>query len=221
MKELGYIQGEYDFNAKTFKPLSREKSLMWSTKINNLYPFKRIVESDYLTYTLVDFCFSLDLKRDFIPVEIMMDRAKIKNNILCLDKEDFFIHLCTHLYKEAINTIDVVWGSDLNLIKFCDAREFITKQLDSNLSDKSIMFSIEHNLNYALYFVIYHLNVLYQDGYENKLLERLNITDLTFLNEYGHGILDKPQTWKKDFVARLFSKNNSDELSEMPKYLSI
>lgn len=223
MNSIDYVQGEYNNKTNSFSLLSREKELMWKMKMNNLYPFKKISKSEYIKYTLFDFCFSLDLDLSTEPVELMIFRAE-KNSetgYSYLRNSDFFIHLCCHLYKEATNAVNVVRSTDLNLIKFCDVREFIIGKMDSSSLQEAIQFAKDNNLEKAIYYSIFYLREIYCDGYESSLLDDLQITDDKFLYEYGDKNYGQVCRWKSSFWERLFSEDNTDELVSYPNYLII
>lgn len=223
MQSIGYVQGEYNSKTNSFDPLRREKQIVWKTKMSNLYPFKKISNSDYVKYTLFDFCFSLDLDLDTSSVEMMISKSEedLKAGYYSLKNNDFFIHLCCHLYKEAVNAVHVVRSSDLNLIKFCDVREFIIQNMDSTQLNEALKFAKDNGLEKAVYYTLYYLNEIYCDGYETALLEKLEVENKDFIHEYGEKNYGQVYTWKKSFWERLFADTNEDELVSNPKYLDM
>ncbi|MCL2261927.1 MAG: nucleotidyltransferase family protein [Defluviitaleaceae bacterium] len=223
MNEMGYYEGDYNPKEHKIDKISRRKDILWRTKMNNLHPFLKVQDSEYVKFTGIDFCHSLDLELDTAPVETMLTRTiKYKDDeYRTLNICDFFIHLCCHLYKEATNTMWVYRGSDINLIKFCDVREFILHFMNKETKKEAVDFAIKYNLQKAIYFTIYYLREIYNDGYEFEMLQSLNITDEGFLNNFGEKDYGESAVWKKTFWQRLFSISNEDELKEAPKYLEI
>ncbi|MDI9216427.1 nucleotidyltransferase family protein [Clostridium tertium] len=221
MNELGYIEGDYDESTNSIIKIGREKRILWKNKMNNLFPFKKITNSEYVHIFEFDFCFSLDLDLNNDPVNLMVSRANKENKYghLSLRPSDFFIHLCCHLYKEATNAMWVIIGKDLNLIKFCDVREFFLNKLSKQDIREAIEFSKRYGLEKAVYFTLYYLKEIYNDGYEIELMEQLSIEDNEFINTFGNKDYGKDLEWKKDFWQRLFSNDNKDELQELPRYL--
>ena len=88
-------------------------------------PYVLEVQLPHLRFLEVDINFSLDYKNsEAQALESMIDRAtevSLKGHrIITLDKYDFFIHLCNHLYKEASTFPWIKMQRDMTLYKFCD-----------------------------------------------------------------------------------------------------
>jgi hypothetical protein len=175
MNSLGYIEGEYDKKSKSIIPLKRAKSILWTTRLNNLMPFVKVTESQYAEFIPFDFSFSLDFSRFTEAVDIIVERSVVSGNMRCLKPGDFFIHQCCHHYKEATNVSWINIGSDLNLIKFCDVREYVKNVMQESDLDEMIKTAKEFKVEKAVYFVLYYLNLIYADGYEDA--PRLNWKD--------------------------------------------
>ena len=219
MNSIGYIEGEYDFSNNIINPASKVRKLLWKMKMNNLFPLLKIHTNDFVRCTRYDFSFSLDLSLNENPVEAMLLRAEEYNNGYKLSNSDFLIHLCCHLYKEATEAIWVFENDDLNLIKFCDAREFILKEIDQKTFEKVVEFVKQDiNLEKALYYTLFYLREIYNDGYESDYLNCLNLAE-TFLEEFGKNDFGESVKWKKPFWQRFFSDYNRDELSEKPEFV--
>lgn len=223
MNELGYIEGEYEKDSNKIIAIKREKKIFWNMKMNNLFPFKKISDSDYVKISEFDFCFSLDFDLNYEIVDNMISRVKPQraNSSKYLCDSDFFIHLCCHLYKEATNAMWVMIEKDLNLIKFCDIREFVLHNMNSESIDEAIEIAKKYRLEKAVYYTLFYLNQIYSDGYELEAMKNLNISDDSFIYTYGAKDFGENVTWKKSFWQRIFSNNNRDELTDKPKYLGI
>lgn len=223
LRSLGYIEGEYDENQGQIIPVSREKLMLWKTKMYNLFPFRKLTASDYAKVVNFDFSFSMDLDIKTEPVDIMVGRSeqhqKDKHNYL--RPSDFFVHQCCHHYREASNASWVMLDSDLNLIKFCDAREYILQEMNDSDFEEAITFAKTYGFEKALYFTLYYLNEIYGDGYEEALMHRLDIQDLSFLNAFGENDFGYSIQWKKNFWQRIFAESNKDEINEQAKYADI
>lgn len=199
MKKMGYVQGYFDRKAKKIRTITREEELFWKLNMSNLYPYVKTIENEYLEAYKVDFRFSLDDSRNESAVNEMLDSFHNKQ----MRYEYYLIHLCTHLYNEAIKVQFVKWGKDLNLIKFCDIREFIHKFCDDEVLYKAILFAQKYNYEKAMFYVFYYLGEIYEDGYEKDILKKLNI-DEDSLNTYKIYSIDKEKSWKTDFWVRFF-----------------
>lgn len=84
---------------------------------------------------------------------------------------------------------------NLYLITFCDIRE------------------VGLVLQKQLYFVLYHVMQIFEDGYEEKVLEQLGIQDTSFLYTFGANTNKASRVYKTDFLTRLFSCGNEKELT--------
>jgi hypothetical protein len=216
MKSYNYIQGDYDSEGDIIKEFCQEKNIAWKLKMHSFPSFTKKCESEFLHSFQIDFSFSLDLNKDIEPVKEMIEGSK--NNIF-LENKYFFIHLCCHLYKEATGAFWVNSSSDLNLIKFCDIREYIINFMDKQSLKESIIFAQKYNLEKSLFYTLYYLKEIYDDGYEYELLDLLNVNDTNFLNYFGEYDLSSELKWKKTFWERVFSENNKDELKDEKTYL--
>ena len=108
-------------------------------------------------------------------------------------------------------------AKDLNLIKFCDIREYMLHYVNEAEKNEAIRFSKDYCLEKSIYFAMYYLNLIYSDGYENQIMDNLNIQDKQFLNSFGEGKNDE-SFFKRNFWERFFSCNNKDELTSKPSF---
>lgn len=214
MQSEGYEQTEYDDTSKTQVPIQRKKAIFWNLYMNNAYPFRKNIGDIFCERVNFDFCFGID-KNNRKIVSDMLSRMGEKKQ---LNSYDFFIHLCTHLYKEAVNDIWIWSGSDNNLVKFTDVREFSIKYMTENDFNRALDIAEEEggNLLKAIHYTLYYLNEIFQDGYEQDLISRCKIYDNEYLQYFNENV-----RFKKNFWERLFSYSNAEELKELPKYLKL
>src|SRR4030095_6237084 len=128
---MGYIQGTQDTQRGVLVPLTREERLLWHLKVFETPPFAKMVDDIYASLWgvfYVDLSFGLGFaEADNVPATVLADAADI-GGFRPLSVVDFFIQLCAHLYKEASNESWIEHDQDMNLIKFCDVREYTLKQ---------------------------------------------------------------------------------------------
>lgn len=210
IKSLGYIQGQYITSQDIILPIDRKTDITWKMKMSHLYPFVKQIHSNYLPAIKCDFRFALNDELDPEPVNEMINCSKDGK----LEYYHQFIHLCTHLYEEAKKEAYTSLGKDLNLIKFCDIREFVLKFMKDEDFNKAIEFAQKYNLSKAVYFTLYYLNMIYNDGYEQKNMEKIKIDDEKFLTSYGKTTLEDTGVWKRDFWDRIFSGYNMDAMDK-------
>ncbi len=220
MKELGYVMGKYDPITKEIKQVSREVDVFWKINLNNLHPFVKSMDNIF-EYFDVDFSFYLDMAKNHQSTVEMLERGIYRNiggqSLYCLDVEDFLIQVCTHLFKEATNVFWVSQKADLNLIKFCDVREYVLQyqyEIDWDLFIERVR---KYGYDKAIYYCFYYIKVLFNDDFCDQILAGFDL-DENFLNEYGQNDYDKSVKWEKDFMNRLFSVDNFSEIKEVSMY---
>ncbi|MCM1285692.1 MAG: nucleotidyltransferase family protein [Acetobacter sp.] len=221
LNDLGYYQGEYDSKTDTIIPFNAKKRILYNTKMYNLLPYIKIVNNAALKTNLFDFSHSLDFDLKNNIVEEMIEAASFNDGVWELKPAHFFIHMCCHHYREGSHASWILIGKDLNIIKFCDVREYVVNCMKHDDILEAIDFAKKHNLQKAVYFTIYFVKEIYDAGFEDEILNSLDISDESFLYEYGENEYDEVKTRKKDFWTSLFDHNNKDEIQELPKYTSI
>ncbi|WP_369819362.1 hypothetical protein [Tissierella sp. P1] len=95
------------------------------------------------------------------------------------------------------------------------------QRMDSDKLKYAISIAKGYNCAEAVYYVLYYLDKIYHDGYEEEALNELAINDNSFIFKYGEKDFGRAIKWKKAFFQRLFSLNNKDELESIPNYLKI
>lgn len=221
LKELGYQSGMYNWQTGEVDAVSREEELLWSMHIGNLHPRTKKMDSEYCKYVTVDFSYDVDLQKNYLASRLLLENA-VKTTFLgqetyLLNETDFLIHLCIHLYKEASNAQWVIYHNDLNLIKFCDVREYLLT-IAGNLDPGRFCQRVrELRAEKGVYYTFHYLDYLYSETYSQTLLKDLGMDDTGFLDEYGHLDYESPKLWKKSFYDRFFSLSNLEELVETSK----
>lgn len=136
MSELGFMQGTYDIVSGKMEPISRAEKVRRTIFTHELPEFVKADDRLLEKVVIVDFNTQLQWRGVKGPdptslasklledaVEISVEGVGIK----VANPEDFLLHLCMHLYSEAVyfhwHTNWVRDKNDLNLIKICDIRE--------------------------------------------------------------------------------------------------
>jgi hypothetical protein len=216
LNEIGYIKGRYDAVNNIIKKDTRANIITWKIYMSNLHPYIKRSDSEIFPYYKLDFRYALDDSLNKEPIN------EIINDVLASGKvkpAHYLVHLCTHFYDEAKYSACLYAAKDLNLIKFCDIREFILNFCnDSDINDM-LEFVIRYHLVRAVYYTMYCLNEVYSDGYENRIMQSLNVSDESFLRTFGDNTLTDNNVFKKTFLQRLLSCGNADELTLPVKFL--
>ncbi len=216
LTDLGYKQGKLDLVNHTITSLSRTEEILWKTKMSNLYPYYKLTDNEIYPVFKLDFRFALDDSLDKSSVNEIVDFTA-QNGFT--SQIHYLVHLCTHFYGEAKHTLSIYRAKDMNLIKLCDIREFALYCLTSkDQIEELLQFSRKYSLEKAIYYSFYCLSLVYNDDFSQEILQRLDIKELDFLHTFGDNATNENKVFKKDFWDRLFSCDNSDELSERPKF---
>jgi hypothetical protein len=157
MSDLGFVQGKPKPDG-SFLAHSREERVLWSMKMFNLLPYHLRRASMFAPVISVDFAFGMLFEHtEDVSKELLINEAVIGGQ-KTLSVHDFFLHLCTHLYKEATMEATIAVGQDLNLIKYVDVREFILLHrlaLNSGLlRERAIQLSVQKPVYFALQGVV-------------------------------------------------------------------
>ncbi|PAK36514.1 nucleotidyltransferase domain-containing protein [Bacillus safensis] len=221
LKKEGFIIGKYDWATDQEIPIEREEEMMWRINAGNLYSHIKRSGEDFLKVHRVDFSYDVELKKNYEATNALLDAAEEKpffqTDVYLLQPLDFLIHLAFHLYKEATNVQYVYLHADLNLIKFCDVREYVMFAEEQNQLDWHALQERAKELGAekALFYTFTFLDLLYQTNYIDEL-KQLDMSDQSFLEAYGENDFGSSKIWKKSFVERFFSLDNRDELEEEP-----
>lgn len=210
MLALDYVQGDYDYSTSQIRMNSREKEVSWKINMNTLPTFVKLDDSKEVEFFMVDFSYSLNLDKKLEPVEEMIQQG-CKGLLL---PEHFLVHLCCHLYKEATGAIWIYTDCDINMIKFCDIREYVLQQINEEQLIQAARFANRFGLQQPLYFTFFYLQMIYNDGYEQGIMNLLDITDKDFVLSPSSKHSEEHYQWKKTFWERLFAYSNREELGQ-------
>lgn len=136
LTKAGFKQG--NIRNGEFIPASRKEIIESKMMRGETVPYIREVNLPYLKYLEVDINFSLDYKNSEDDVlEALIERSCIREidgiSIPTLEKNDFFIHLCAHLYKEATTLPWIEMHRDMTLYKYCDIYMLLSEMTDSDI----------------------------------------------------------------------------------------
>lgn len=119
----GFKQGNVR-NGK-FEPATRKEIIESKMMRGETVPYIKEINLPGMQFLEVDINFSLDYKPgDTKLLEEMMDNTVVVKlgdfKVRTLRADDFFVHLCSHLYKEATTLPWVEMMRDMTLYKYCD-----------------------------------------------------------------------------------------------------
>jgi len=222
LEVLGFQQGEYDVKNNKVVKLDRKEIIFRRMNWGEIVPYIKVLNEPGIDIIAVDINFSLD----WLPTGTESAVEKFLNNtekyrignvgeISSLDREAFLLHLCMHLYKEAILFEMVERLRDLDLYKFTDIYAYITDfRVDWR---KFIKIAKENNLIKGCYYALEYTRILFPplDNCEDFInaMKELKPNNIDFLDE----VIDpaRPEIkyiWQKDLIARLFDMKRYEKL---------
>nr|WP_249436025.1 nucleotidyltransferase family protein [Paenibacillus sp. Marseille-Q4541] len=215
LQSMGYTPGHYDWATDSISHVSAEEVIQWRDRSGNLHPHMKRVDNVFSKYIGVDFSYDVDLTRTFIASNGLKERAYEKElydvPTTCLETVDFLIHLAIHLYKEASHERWVRIDQDVNLIKFCDVREYILSHLEKMNWPEVATRSKELAAEEAIYYSLYYLKMLFNDPFVDMVQDHLSISGHEILRRYVSLEGGQETTWQKSFFDRFFSLSNQGE----------
>lgn len=146
--EVGYLLAAAGFrqgNVRNgeFIPATRKEIIESKMTRGETVPYIKEVNLPGMKYLEVDINFSLDYKngeKDLLSA--MLGHVAVKEEkgikVPTLSREDFFLHLCAHLHKEATTLPWIEMHRDMTLYKYCDIYLLLSEMTEA---DKDQLFA--------------------------------------------------------------------------------
>lgn len=156
LTKAGFLQGS--IRNDEFVPATRQEIISSRMLRGETVPYIKEVGLPFMRFFEVDINFSLDYKNgtDNLVEELLARVCKKQTAaglIPTLCDEDFFIHLCAHLYKEATTLPWIKMGRDMTLYKYCDIYMLLTQSSDKQMQgifQRSLQLGLEKICAYAI-----------------------------------------------------------------------
>lgn len=121
--KAGFKQG--NIRDGKFVPATRREIIESKMMRGETVPYIKKVNLPWMPFLEIDINFSLDYKPgDTDVLTQMLDNSTVEEingvRIPTLRNDDFFIHVCSHLYKEATTLPWVEMMRDMTMYKYCD-----------------------------------------------------------------------------------------------------
>ncbi len=218
----GFVQG---FIRKGYLEKATRKDII-NAQLNRgeIIPFIKRVDWKAMEFLEVDMNVSLDEKpmENAQVVEEMLENRREMDGNLCLytlNEIDFFLHLCTHLYKEASVYQWVIMGRDLSLYKFYDIYCYFKQKFSKTdvleLARRIKRFGIEKDVSYSL--IQTHALWPFQEEAKEvmeQLLEAVCPENRDFLDEVHDPATKKRYRFRQPFIERLFDGKRGCKMEE-------
>lgn len=216
----GFKQGNIrngNFEAATRKEIIQSKMMRGET-----VPYIKEINLPEMPFLEVDINFSLDYKPgDVTLLGEMMNNTQFVElgnfRVSTLRSDDFFVHLCSHLYKEATTLPWVEMMRDMTLYKYCDIYMLLNdanKEHIDFLFDRAKKLGMEKVCSFAILQMaeLFKFKNLYAVEVAQKALN----SDLDFI----HVIIspkDKRELifTERNIVERFFADDRKELLVEV------
>ena len=226
VSEIGeiLIQGDFkqgNVRCGKFEPATRKDIIESKMTRGETVPYVKEINLPGMQFLEVDINFSLDYKpgdADLLE-EIMKNTAfeEIEGfRVRTLKNDDFFVHLCTHLYKEATTLPWVEMMRDMTLYKYCDIYLFLN---DASTAYVDFVFerAKELNLEKICAFVVIQMSGLFtfENTYALTKAKEILKNDPDYIHTVYAPKDKKPYIYiDKDIESRFFSNNRKLLLKE-------
>lgn len=132
-----------------FIPATRQEIIKSKMMRGETVPYIKQVNLPFMKFLEVDINFSLDYKNgNNDMLEEMLSKfcftRKNEISIPTLNGTDFFIHICSHLYKEATTLPWIEMHRDMTLYKYCDIYILLSEMTDFHIQK---IFERAHSLD--------------------------------------------------------------------------
>ncbi len=173
----GFRQG--DIKNGRFIPATRKEIIESKMMRGETVPYIKEVNLSGMQYLEIDLNFSLDYQNSAADTLKKMIASAKETNIddLCIQtlcKEDFFIHLCRHLYKEATTMPWIEMKRDMALYKYCDIY-LMLQEMTENEVNRVFKRASELNMTEICCFAIIQTAGLLEKVNSNAVAKALTL----------------------------------------------
>lgn len=204
--ESGFKQG--NIRNDKFEPASRKEIIESKMMRGETIPYIKQVNLPGMPFLEIDINFSLDYKPgDTALLEEMLRNTVTETKsdfcVQTLSAEDFFVHLCSHLYKEATTLPWVEMMRDMTLYKYCDIY-MLLNHTNREYVDKLFSRAKELGMEKVCAFAVKQMSELFwlENVYAIKTAERILKHDPDFI----HRVISPKERKQYIFTERNIAK---------------
>lgn len=219
MHELGYQQGSLSPDYRRVTPITREVEAFWLLNAGSTPAFLRPVADPALDVLAVDLRYHIAepaMKKDFAMQQIFA-RSRTAwvhgRQTELASREDFFLDVCVHLYREAVTLTAIEAQKDIRLHKYVDVAELLATPSEAPDAQTLVRLCRDNDLGKEMFFVLSQTAELLADSVPADLLDALDPGDHVYLDEYGT-VDGKPQTWRDPLRVRAFDYGRLAQVSD-------
>lgn len=218
LKKHGFRQG--NIRNEVFIPAERKEIISSRMNRGETVPFIKELNLHYMKYLELDVNFSLGFRPgvDEEIVRSFLDRTEplIHESICTLDRVDFLLHLCAHLFKEATVMSWVEMGRDISLYKYCDIYLYLKRYMNAAYMEKLIRRIDEVDLRKECYYALYYTKELFdiRDDSMDQVLKKIRPTELSFMQQVIDPQNKKTYSFDMQYSDWVFCNNRRELLNE-------
>ena len=192
LRNRGFVQTfRYDYIEAT-----KKEKVIQRLNHHDLVPYVKKVENDLFDKIKIDINFRFNCREDDITQDIydfgLQDYKNKICNIRGLMWETHFLHLCSHYYREASQTLWIEKKLDIPLYKLIDVINTWRKQKDENKKKNMLRMAKSFSLENECIFVLNRINFLYKNEISEDFFYVLGINnDVNKINEMKISFLKK------------------------------
>ena len=215
----GFRQG--NIRGGEFIPATRREIIESKMTRGETVPYIKEIDFPAMKYLEVDINFSLDYKADDgkLTEQLLQkecEREAWGTKIHTLTENDFFIHLCGHLYKEATTMPWVVMGRDMTLYKYADIYMLLA-EMDKDQTYDMYIRAVELGLEKICAFAVLQTSMLFEvrNAYAISAALEIMECDPDFLHRVVAPAEKKTYLYtEKDIEKRFFCENRAKMMKE-------
>lgn len=205
-----------------FEPATRRQIIESKMMRGETVPYIKEINFPGLQFLEIDINFSLDYKpADTVLLEEMLNNTVAEElndfQVRTLRNDDFFVHLCSHLYKEATTLPWVEMMRDMTLYKYCDIYMLLN---DATKEQIDLIFhrATEFGMEKVCSFAVIHMSKLFyfNNTYAVELAEKILDSDRNFIHTVISPRENKEYIFsERDILERFFADDRKILLKEV------
>lgn len=206
-----------------FQPATRKEIIESKMMRGETVPYIKEINLPGMQFLEVDINFSLDYKPgDTDLLEEMINNTLFVKlgdfRVRTLRADDFFVHLCSHLYKEATTLPWVEMMRDMTLYKYCDIY-MLLNDADEEQVDFLFQRAVKLCMEKVCAFAVLHTAELFnfRNQYAIEVATRALGNDMDFIHRIISPREKKELIFTEHSVCERFFADNRKELLEEVK----
>lgn len=201
-----------------FKPATRAEIVSSKMMRGETVPYVKEINLPEMQFLEIDINFSLDYKPgNTALLDKMLNNSSIAKiddfSVKTLAEDDFFIHLCSHLYKEATTLPWVEMMRDMTMYKYCDIY-MLLGDYDKEKTDALFVRAKEFGMEKTCAFAIIQTSKLFflNNHYAVCIAQKILKDDETFLDRVYSPKDKKTYIYTEKDVFKRFLANDRKKL---------